>query len=146
MVFVDEELAGDHLAFAYHMGAKARHALVNQGICKVWQMDATRETVQWRSELEAALSRLYLAEKESFSVEQLFSMTPIWTGDVFSKTWKLRLDTGMVEIVVDGDNDEYEEQRVCLQVTFRLPESAGRVRVEDVEREAVDDEDWMTVQ
>ncbi|KAH3947567.1 hypothetical protein HBI56_187000 [Parastagonospora nodorum] len=144
--FTDEELAGDHLAFAYQMSQKARRALVKQGICKSWQTDATRATVQWYDQLNAKLFQLFSNEKVNFGVKQLFQMSPIWTGDVGCKTWNLELDTGMTEVVAEGEGDECEEKRVCLAVGFTLPETAGCVRVEDVERGTVDEEDWMAVQ
>ncbi|EAT80852.1 hypothetical protein SNOG_11808 [Parastagonospora nodorum SN15] len=134
--FTDEELAGDHLAFAYQMSQKARRALVKQGICKSWQTDATRATVQWYDQLDAKLSQLFSNEKVNFGVKQLFQMSPIWTGDVGC----------MTEVVAEGEGDECEEKRVCLAVGFTLPETAGCVRVEDVERGTVDEEDWMAVQ
>jgi hypothetical protein len=52
----------------------------------------------------------------------------------------------MTQIVVVGKSNEWEEKRVCLSVAFTLPESAGRVRVEDVERETIDQDDWMAVE
>jgi len=148
-IFADEEMPGDHLVFAHQMSQKARRALVKQGICKPWQIDATRATVQWQDQLNGKLSLLFRNEKANFGVEQLFQMSPIWKGHVGSKTWDLELDTGMTEIVADGEGDEgdeCDEKRVCLAVGFALPETAGCVRVEDVERGTVDEEDWMAVQ
>lgn len=144
--FTDDETAGDHLAFAYQMSHKARRALVMQGICKSWQTDATRATVHWQDQINAKLSQLFRNEKVSFGVKQLFQMSPIWTGDIGSKTWNLELDTGMTEVLAEGEGDECEEKRVCLAVGFALPETTGCVRVEDVERGTVDEEDWMAVQ
>jgi hypothetical protein len=145
MAFIEEEMAGDHLAFAYRMGAAARCALVTQGVCKAWQIES-RESVKWRVELDAALSSLFKAKKDNFSIEQWFSMKLIWSGDIRSKTWKLELDTGMAAIVVEFDSDAYEAKRVCLPVAFALPEAAGHVRIQDVERGMVDEEDWMAVE
>jgi hypothetical protein len=142
VTFIDAEQAGDHLSFAHQMSLKARRTLVRQGICKQWQTDTTRATVQWEAQLNASLTQLFLREKAHFSVQQLFTVTPIWIGDLASKMWRLELDTGMMEIVIERGSDGYEEKRVCLTVGFALPETVGCVRVEDVEREAVDEEDW----
>jgi hypothetical protein len=143
---VGDDMVGGHLSFVHRMGAKARRALIRQGICRGWQINA-RESVEWRAKLDAALSSLFDAEKDSFTTGQLFAMEPIWIGNIGSKIWKLELDTGITEIVVDGEKDNWEEKRVCLLVAFALPEAAGRMRIEDVERGVVDGEDdWMAVQ
>jgi hypothetical protein len=126
---LDEEVVSDHLAFAHHMGLKARKALVRQGICHEWQILPTRPTITWQAQLDAALSRLFTAEKSAFSVSWLFSMKPVWTGDVVSKVWRLRLDTGLVEVVLDREWNEFEDKSVCLGVVFELPESAGCLQV-----------------
>jgi len=128
--FVDEELPGDHLAFAYHMSLKACRALVAQGIRKDWQVLPTRETVLWQTQLNAALVRLYEEEKGAFSVEQLFGMEPIWVGDAEAKEWRLELDTGLMEVVVECEGDEFEEKGERLRVGFALSERYGCVDVE----------------
>jgi hypothetical protein len=143
--FVDKELSGDDFSFASHMGAKARRALITSRICKDWQILPMGATLAWHARLEAALSRLFTAEKRAFTVAQLFSMTPIWSGDPAGKVWRLALDTGLVEVVVESSGDEFEEKRVCLAVAFELPEASGCLRVEDVEREIVDEGEWMAV-
>lgn len=126
---LDEEVVSDHLAFAHHMGLEARKALVRQGICHEWQILPTRPTITWQAQLDAALSRLFTAEKSTFSVSRLFSMKPVWTGDAVSKVWRLELDTGLVEVVVDPECDELKDKSVCLGVVFELPESAGCLQV-----------------
>jgi hypothetical protein len=144
--FLDEELACDQFEFARHMGGKARSALVKQRICREWQVMSSRENAKWQGELDEALVRLFVAERVAFSVAQLFGMTPVWTGDVASKTWWLGLDTGLVEIMDEAGIDGCEERRSCLVVEFELPESIGSVRIANVEREVVDDGDWMAVE
>jgi hypothetical protein len=144
--FLDEELACDQFEFARHMGGKARSALVKQRICREWQVMSSRENAKWQGELDEALVRFFVAERVAFSVAQLFGMTPVWTGDVASKTWWLGLDTGLVEIMDEAGIDGCEERRSCLVVEFELPESIGSVRIANVEREVVDDGDWMAVE
>jgi hypothetical protein len=144
--FLDEELTGDHFAFARCMGGKARRDLVAKGICREWQVAATRETLQWQIRLDEALMRVFRNEKEAFSVAQLFGMTPVWKGDVEEKVWKLKLDTGLMEVIGGPGEAEVGEKRICLDVGFGLPESAGCVKIEDVERDAFDDGEWMVVE
>jgi hypothetical protein len=144
--FLDEDLLGDHLSFAHHMGMKARKALINQGICHKWQVMPSRETIEWQRELDTALARLFMTEKASFTVAQLFAMTPIWTGAVASKVWRLKLDTGMVEVVVEVESDEFEEERICLLAEFELQESVGCISVVDVQRGVLDEDGWMVVE
>jgi hypothetical protein len=142
--FSEDDLPRDDLWFARHMGAKARLQLVAQGICREWQIMSTRETLEWQSQLENALARVYEAEKGGFGVKEMFGMMPVWIGDVENSEWWLELDTGLVEVV--GENDECEEKRVCLRVDFALPERTGRVRVRDVERGVVEMGEWMAVE
>jgi hypothetical protein len=143
--FGDEDLSGDHLSFARHMGAKARRALVSSRICKDWQVLPMGATLAWHAKLDAALSRGFLAEKGNFTVAQLFSMTPVWSGDPAGRFWRLALDTGLAEVVVDSSGDELEEKRVCLAVAFELSEAFGCLWVQDVDREAVDEGGWLAV-
>jgi hypothetical protein len=145
-IFVEQELDRDDLSFARHVGAKAKHALVAQGICTEWQVVTTKETLEWQAQLDSALSCVFREEKQNFSVVQLYGMMPIWTGHVASATWHLELDTGLVEVVKENENEECEEERVCLRVDFALEEGAGRVSVCDVERSVIDFEDWMNVE
>jgi hypothetical protein len=144
--FVEEYLDRDDLSFARHVGAKARRALVVQGICNKWQIMTTKETLKWQARLDSALSRVFREEKNNFSVVELFGMKPIWTGDVASETWRLELDTGLVEVVEERGSEEFGEKRLCLRVDFVLPEIAGCISICDVEREVADLEDWMEVQ
>jgi hypothetical protein len=142
--FSEDDLPRDDLWFARHMGAKARRQLVAQGICREWQIMSTRETLEWQSQLENALARVYEAEEGGFGVKEMFGMMPVWMGDVENSEWWLELDTGLVEVV--GENDECGEKRVCLRVDFALPERTGRVRVRDVERGVVEMGEWMAVE
>jgi hypothetical protein len=142
--FSKDDLPRDDLWFARHMGAKARRQLVAQGICREWQIMSTRETLEWQSQLENALARVYKVEKGRFGVKEMFGMMPGWMGDVENSEWWLELDTGLVEVV--AENDECEEKRVCLRVDFALPERTGGVRVRDVERGVVEMGEWMAVE
>jgi hypothetical protein len=132
---VDEDLPCDEVWFARHMSAKARRALVSQGICQKWQILATRETVEWHAQLENALARMYVEEKGKFSVAKMFDMRPVWRGDVEMGMWRLDLE-------VVGD----EGKRVCVGVSFGLLENMGRVRVKSVERGVVEVGEWMAVE
>ncbi|KAF2030634.1 hypothetical protein EK21DRAFT_88755 [Setomelanomma holmii] len=143
--FLDQELLGDRFAFARHVGANARRGLVKQGICRDWQIMPSRANMHWQARFASALVRLFEEEKAAFSVEQLFGMTPVWVGDVESKTWRLQLKTGLTEIVVEEEGDEFEEKEVYLDSGFGLPESCGCVKVRDIERDGVEDGYWMAI-
>jgi hypothetical protein len=143
--FLDEELASDHLAFARHVGAKARRKLVQQGVCREWQVVPSRGTMQWQARLDHALVKLFREHKGAFSIEQLFKMTPIWIGDADSETWRLQLDTGLVDIVVEAEGDNFEEKAVYLEIGFELPECCGCVRIADYERAGIVAGEWMAI-
>jgi hypothetical protein len=142
---LDKELTTDHLGFAHLVGAKARRALVRQRICKEWQIMPTRATLLWQSKLDAALSSLFLRELFSFGITRLFSIMPLWSPDTDNHTWRLELDTGIVEIVVEPDGDKFAEKCVCLATGFELLEEYGCLRLESVERGVVDEGEWMAV-
>jgi hypothetical protein len=144
--FVDEELPRDDLWFARHLGAKARRALVQQGICREWQIVAMRETVKWQVQLDEALSHFFREQNGKFSVIELFGMMPVWKGDIANRIWRLELDTGLVEVIGEKESEGCEEKRVYLSVDYALPENAGYVSVRDLEREVVDLEEWMRVE
>jgi hypothetical protein len=133
--FSEEDMPRDELWFARHMSAKARRALVSQGICQEWQVLATRETVEWHTHLENSLVRVYEVEKGSLSVSEMFGMRSVWRGDVETGMWRL-----MLEVVGD------EEKHDCVDVGFGLPERVGLVRVSDVERRVVEVGEWMAVE
>jgi hypothetical protein len=144
--FFDEHVIGDRFLFARYMGGKARKALVKQGICREWQIMASRENLGWQGKLDHALMQVFLAEKETCGVEQLFGMAQIWIGDVENGVWRLELDTDLLEVVAMEGSEEAGEKRICLPVDFALPEAVGSVRIRDVERETVDEEDWLAVE
>lgn len=143
--FTEEELVGDQFAFARHVGRKARSELLRNGICRDYQVLPTRTTLVWRSKLDHALVSLFLKERESFSVAQLFSMAAVWKGDVERKCWMLQLDTGLMEIVVENEGDKFEERSAMLKVNFELPEEFGCLRIKDVERCSVEDGEWTEI-
>jgi hypothetical protein len=145
--FLEEELAGDHFAFARDMGLEARKALICNGICRSWQIQRMGSSLHWQQQMDDALVRLFIAEKNSFTVEQFFAMKPVWVADVVGKVWRLELDTGFTEVIVDADSDDFEEKSVTLDAGFALPERCGCVFIADVERGAVSDveEDWLAV-
>lgn len=143
---VDKEVIGDEFAFARYMGQKAKRALVKQGICREWQVMATRENLGWLGKLDDAFLQLFVEENDACGEKELFEMEPIWSGDVENEEWRLELDTGLLEVIVMKDSEESQEKRICLKVEFALPESAGSVRIRDVEQVTVDDDDWMAVE
>ncbi|KAH7070427.1 hypothetical protein BKA63DRAFT_475656 [Paraphoma chrysanthemicola] len=143
--FVDRDLVSDHFSFARHVGAKAKRALVKQGICREWQVEYSRAGREWQAKLDGALVELFQREKNHFAVEQLFGMKAVWVADVKNKTWRLELITGMVEVVVEKDGDDFEERAMVLQTDFALLEEYGSVRIGDFERDVVEEGDWMAV-
>jgi hypothetical protein len=145
--FLEEELAGDQFAFARDMGFEARIALIGNGICRPWQIQRMGSSLHWQQQMDDALVRLFIAEKKSFTVEQFFAMKPVWIADVAGKVWRLELDTGFTEVIVDADSDDFEEKSVTLDTGFVLSERCGCVSVADVERGAVLDmeQDWLAV-
>jgi hypothetical protein len=132
---INEDLPHDKLWFAHHMSAKARCALVSQGICQEWQVLATRETVEWHTRLENALVRVYEEEKGSISVSEVFGIRPVWRGDIEMGMWRLGFK-------LVGE----EKKRVRLGVDFGLPEKMGWVRIGDMERGVVEVGEWMAVE
>ncbi|KAH8707613.1 hypothetical protein GQ44DRAFT_731732 [Phaeosphaeriaceae sp. PMI808] len=142
---LDTEFDGDELAFTRQMGEQARAALVSQRICKNWQILRFRGEIMWQPELDVALLCLFRAERKSFTFTQLCSMTPIWTGNIASKSWHLELDTGLTEIVAEVNGDMSEDSYVALKVDFELPEKFGCLRIKDVEREVKDLGEWTEV-
>ncbi|KAH7082128.1 hypothetical protein FB567DRAFT_571048 [Paraphoma chrysanthemicola] len=143
--FVDEELVSDHFSFARHIGTKAKRALVKQGICREWEIEYSKAGREWQARLDGALVDLFKKEKKYFCIEQLFGMNTIWVADVTNKVWRLELDTGMVEVAVKGDGDEFEERVLFLRTEFGLPEEYGSVRIANIERNVVEEGDWMAV-
>jgi hypothetical protein len=101
--------------------------------------------MQWRARLDDALIKLFREEKKALSIEHLFKMTPIWIGDADSETWRLQLDTGLVEIVVEAEGDNLEEKAVYLKTGFELPECCGCVRIADYERQGIEAGEWMAI-
>jgi hypothetical protein len=129
------------------LGFKAHRNLVNQGICKAWQMHVSRVRIHSHAQFNDALIRLFVMEKEEiFSVTQLFAFVSVWIGDGAGKIWKVQVDKGMAGIVVERGIDVCDERRVYLSVGFALLEVMGCVGIEDVERGMVQEEDWMVVQ
>jgi len=146
--FLEEILAGDHLSFAHHMGRKALRELVRNGICRPWQIERIGVALKWQPRIEEALMRLFIAEKKSFTPEQLFSMEPVWVVDAADKVWRLELDTDLMEVIVEADSDDCKERSVALDAKFSLPEQYGSVSIADVLRGVVaeKEDDWLAVE
>ncbi|KAJ4362019.1 hypothetical protein N0V83_010960 [Neocucurbitaria cava] len=100
--FIERELQGDQWAFARIKSAEARHVLVKRGICREWQVVHNQLTASWQNELNMALAATFTREKEQYGVVALFEMTPVWVLDGARKAWRLELDTGLADIVVEG--------------------------------------------
>ncbi|KAH7392037.1 hypothetical protein DE146DRAFT_757792 [Phaeosphaeria sp. MPI-PUGE-AT-0046c] len=138
---VDREAEeGEHLgtiqfAFADAMAAKAKRALIEQGICTEYQTNRTGSTLSWHRRLDSALASLFRSRKEEYGADALFDMTPVWIPDAEAKVWRLQLDTGIVDVIAQEEYEEWTEQCICLDVDFALFEDQGLITLDDVEQE-----------
>ncbi|KAF2125774.1 hypothetical protein P153DRAFT_252540, partial [Dothidotthia symphoricarpi CBS 119687] len=127
--YLGTELQGDKWAFARIMSLSARRALVRCGICWEWQVAHSRQNLGWQGELYSSLADVFTREKMYKGVAHLFEMKPVWTADRAGKVWRLELDTGLMEVSVDGERDGLREMPVCVQTGFEFLEEWGCISI-----------------
>lgn len=139
-----EMLQGNEWVFARMMGRRARRILVQQRICHELQ---TTTLAPWCEELNHVLAGLFQQQRKEYSVKTLFDMKPVWQGDVEKKGWRLLLDTGAVDLTGWSEESTTDEKAIVLDSGFTLPEEAGQVQIEDMERDMRGrEEGWLEVQ
>ncbi|KAF1938569.1 hypothetical protein EJ02DRAFT_514434 [Clathrospora elynae] len=121
-------------AFARLMGVKALRIAVRQRIYWDWQVTPSQLNSRWQFQLSNALSATFEREKVSFGIAELFEMSPLWTADRAGRCWRLQLDTGLTDVVVEEEGGRPTEESIRLGVDFELPESSGCQALEDVKK------------
>jgi hypothetical protein len=143
----DEEIQGAQWLFASRMGEKVRRSLVEQGVCKRWEVVPTRNNLEWQTALNQALvsvleqlnplpsadgsaqNHMFRYNGTEIPFRQLMDMEPTWVADRSGKSWSLEFDTLVVNVsCVGGEVRDIHEH---IQTGFQLPECAVSVSVED---------------
>ncbi|KAF2854034.1 hypothetical protein T440DRAFT_544160, partial [Plenodomus tracheiphilus IPT5] len=102
------------------MNRRACSALITQGICGSSQLSIIYPVSSWQTRLSAALSSFFSTQVPIYSAETVSSMRTVWVADIERTRWVLALDTGLVEVDVNGDGHLMREKAVLLEVGFEL--------------------------
>ena len=97
------------------MSSRAIKALVEQGISSKSQVD---QACQKRLESALTLLFIFATNEGGYYADTLFATTPIWVEDKGENVWRLKLDTGLVDVIAEGE--ECKEENLVLNVDFAL--------------------------
>ncbi|KAF2712879.1 hypothetical protein K504DRAFT_370065 [Pleomassaria siparia CBS 279.74] len=138
-------MQGAKWTYARLMGEKARMALVQQRICGTADIIPGRGILDWTECLNKALVILHEKEEDNYKFSKMLDMAPVWVPDRARDTWRLVIDTGIVDVEPVGD--DFEESKIELDVDFELMGRSGWASVRDVTRgsTAVVDGEWEMV-
>ncbi|KAF2791018.1 hypothetical protein K505DRAFT_249909 [Melanomma pulvis-pyrius CBS 109.77] len=126
------ELQGSQWQFAFVMGKEARHALVKQRICRLWQTAPSQSGPSWQDALVKALVSFYVGAKTTHTLDSLLDMKPVWIGDVEKNAWRLVLDSGIVDAELDGM--VLMEAPGQLSTGFEIPEQNNWTSIQEHNR------------
>ena len=138
-------MQGSRWMFARLMGEKARTALIEQGVCKPYQLITGRRGLNWQHQLNQQLAEYYEVAKDEYRLHSLLEMKPVWVGDRERRVWKLVLDTGIIDVdVVDG---EFLEEVFMLKTGIDILEQRDWVSIRDYTRgmKTVEGGEWEEV-
>ncbi|KZM24819.1 uncharacterized protein EKO05_0003508 [Ascochyta rabiei] len=137
---------GDKYAFARIISQKARHALVEQGICKNWQFMG-EELADLNSAMPSALMHTFVRIQRLYENLPLFQAKPLWLANHPKKIWRLELDVGIVGVEVGPESDRSLVELGSVDTGFELPESSGCISIVDLDRQVqtVEDE-WQLLE
>lgn len=141
-----EQYRDDKYIFAEIVGRKAQRALIEQGICKEWQLQCEGH-VQLQHAMQAALMHTFTRIQQSYAGVPLFRAQPQWTAKREAKVWRLELDVGVVGVEVGPATDRSLIELGSIDTCFDLPESCGCATLKDVDRQVqgVEDE-WQLLE
>ena len=132
--------------FAEIVCRKAQRALIEQGICKEWQMQCDRN-VHLQHDMQAALLHTFVSVHQSYTDVPLFRARPQWVAERETKVWRLELDVGVVGVEVGPVTDRSLIELGFIDTGFELPESCGCAPITDIDRRAQDVEDeWQLLE
>ncbi|KAJ4337445.1 hypothetical protein N0V95_008335 [Ascochyta clinopodiicola] len=138
-----EDVQYDEYAFARIMSQKARHALVEQGICKDWQF-VSEELADLNISMPSALMHTFVHIQRLYEEVPLFRAKPVWLADQPKRVWRLELDVGIVGVEVGPESDRSLVELGSVDTGFKLPESSGCVSIADLDRQVQTvEDDWQ---
>jgi hypothetical protein len=141
-----EKLRDDKYIFAEVVCRKAQHALVEQGICKKWQLQCEND-VRLQHGMQTALLQTFTRIQQAYMNVPLFRARPRWIAQRESKAWRLELDVGVVGVEVGPVTDRSLIELGCIDTGFELPESRGSAPITDTDRQTQSVEDgWQLLE
>ncbi|KAF1925554.1 uncharacterized protein M421DRAFT_7814 [Didymella exigua CBS 183.55] len=141
-----EKFRYDKYIFAEVVCRKAERALIEQGICKKWQLQC-KNYVQLQHAMLVALLRTSTRIQQAYMNMPLFRAQPQWIAKRETKVWRLELDVGVVGVEVGPVTDRSLIELGFIDTEFELPESCGCAPIADIDRQAqgVEDE-WQLLE
>lgn len=141
-----EDFKNDKYMFADTLSRTAQRALLEQGICKKWQLQCDRH-VQLRHAMQTALLHTFTCIQQAYPDVPLSRAQPQWIAEREKKVWCLELDVGKVGVEVGPVTDRCLIELGPIDTGFELPESCGCAPMIDIDRkvQGVDDE-WQILE
>jgi|SRR5690242_8782586 len=119
---------GDRYFFAQVVGRRAERALVEQGICKDWQLVGDKHQRMLHA-IQSFLMHTFKHTQQTYTYVPLYRAKPQWIADREKKVWCLELDVGRVGIKVGPATDRSLIELGSIQTGFELPEYFGCLSV-----------------
>lgn len=137
-----EDFKNDKYMFAHILSRMAQRALVEQGVCKKWQLECARH-IQLQHAMQTALLHTFVRIQQVHKDVPLFRAQPKWNAEREKKLWRLELDVGKVGIEVGPVTDRSLIELGPIDTGFELPESCSCVSIVELDRQIYDvEEGW----
>ncbi|KAF3038274.1 hypothetical protein E8E12_001660 [Didymella heteroderae] len=137
-----QQYRDDNHSLAEVVGRKAQRALVEQGICKEWQLKCGGY-LKLQNVLHEALLSTFTRTQENYVGMPLFRADPQWVAERDKKVWRLEFDIGKVGVEVGPVTDRSLIELGSIDTGFELPESCGCAPIADIDRRIhIVDDEW----
>ncbi|KAH6633177.1 hypothetical protein C7974DRAFT_452388 [Boeremia exigua] len=136
----------DRNLFAHTIGRKAKRALIEQGICRKWQLEGELNG-NILDAMHFSLIHIFTQIQQFRRYVPLSQAVPRWVANREKKVWCLELDVGRIGIEIGSPSDRSFVELGNLKTGFEIPESIGCLSVLDFDRrtETVEDE-WQLLE
>lgn len=117
-----KEFKNDKYMFAKILSQRAQRALVEQSICKKWQLQC-KDYPQLQHAMQAALLHTFTDIQQAHVGVPLFRAQPKWIIEREKKVWRLEVDVGKAAVEVGPVSDRSLIELDPIDTGLKLPES-----------------------
>ncbi|KAJ8112908.1 hypothetical protein OPT61_g4836 [Boeremia exigua] len=120
----------DKYIFAHVVSRKAECALIEQGICKEWQLIGRKQR-EIRRAIRFSLLYTFTRTRQLYTGVPFHQAKPQWLADQEKHAWRLDLDVGRVGVEVGPISDRSLIELGVISTGFELPMCPGCASILD---------------